>query len=59
MTVPVVSNRPAETGAVAAALALLLARILGVDDVDTVTALAIVIGFLPAGITWLVTLIKN
>ena len=47
-------NRPAETGAVASALALLIARLFGVDDVDTVTALAIVIGFVPSAITYVV-----
>lgn len=49
-------SRPAETGAVASALALLIARIAGVNDVDTVTAIAIVIGFIPAAVTWIVTL---
>lgn len=50
------TNRPAETTAAASALALLAARLLGVDDVDTVTALAIVIGGIPAVVTWLVEL---
>lgn len=45
---------PAETTAVAAALALLLGRLLGVDDVETVTALAVVIGFIPAVVTYIV-----
>lgn len=49
-------NRPAETIAGASAVALLLARALGVDDADTVTALAVVIGMIPAGVTWLVEL---
>lgn len=53
MTKNLPSRRPAETSAVAAALALLIARLLGVDDADTVTALAIVIGFVPAAVTWL------
>lgn len=51
-------SRPAETGGVAAAVALLISRLLGVDDVDTVVALGVVVGFVPAGITWLVTLIR-
>jgi hypothetical protein len=51
-----VKSRPAETTAVASALALLIARIAGVSDVDTVTAIAIVIGFIPAAVTWIVTL---
>ena len=48
------NNRPAETGGVAAAVALLVSRVLGVDDVDTLTALAVVIGFIPSAITWVV-----
>lgn len=48
-------NRPAETGGVAAALALLLARALGLSDADLIVALGIVIGFIPAGITWVVS----
>jgi hypothetical protein len=39
---------------VAAAATLLLVRLLGVDDPDTVVALAVVVGFVPAAITWLV-----
>jgi hypothetical protein len=50
-----VQRRPAESGAVASAVALLICRLLDVNDVDTVTALAIVIGFVPVMITWIVT----
>jgi hypothetical protein len=46
-----VASRPAETAGVASALALLIARLLGVDDADTIVALGIVIGFVPAGVT--------
>lgn len=52
-------NRPAETGGVAGAVALLVARGLGVSDVGLVTALAVVIGFVPAAITWLVNLLRK
>lgn len=48
------TSRPAETGGVAAAIALLIAHLLGVDDATTITALAVVIGFVPAAITWVV-----
>lgn len=48
-------TRPAETGGVAASLALLVCRLLGVDDADTIVALGIVIGFIPAAITWVVS----
>ena len=59
MGVPNPAERPAEFGGVAGALALLIARALGVDDVTTVTAIAIVIGFIPALITWIVVLVNN
>lgn len=47
-------RRPAETTAVAAALALLIAKALGLDDPDTLTALAVVIGFIPSVVTSIV-----
>lgn len=53
------TNRPAEAGGVAGGLALLIAHILGVNDVTTVVAIGTVIGFVPAGITWIVTLIRG
>lgn len=53
------TNRPAEWGAVAGAVALLISRAAGVDDADTVTAIAVVIGFIPAGITALVGLVRG
>lgn len=49
-----VEKRPAETGAIASAVALLVGRALGIDDVETVTAIAVVIGFVPAAITYAV-----
>lgn len=52
--IPDPRHRPAETGAAALAFAVLIARLLGVDDVDTVTAIAIVIAFVPGAITWIV-----
>lgn len=47
-------SRPAESFGVAGALSLLIARLLGVDDPDVIVSLAVVIGFLPAAVTWLV-----
>jgi hypothetical protein len=47
-------SRPAEVGGVAAAVAFLIARLLGVTDAATVTALGTVVGFIPAAITWAV-----
>lgn len=54
-----IRNRPAESGAVASAAALLIGRALGIDDVDTVTAIAVVIGFVPFAITWGVSLFRE
>jgi hypothetical protein len=55
----VIRRRPAETGGVAGALALLVAHTAGLDDPNLIVALATVIGFLPAALTWLVGLIRS
>ena len=55
----VFANRPAETGGVAAAAALLIARALGVTDSTTILSLAVVIGFVPAAITFVVELLRK
>src|SRR5438105_2345787 len=55
----IVGRRPSEAAGVAGSLALLLARAVGITDVDTIVALGVVIGFLPASVTWLVTLLRN
>ena len=52
-------NHPAESGGVAAALALLVAHFLGLTDVGLVVALGVVIGFVPAAITWTVNLVRG
>ena len=44
-------TRPAEWSAAAAALALLIVSLLGVDDTAVLTALGIVIGFIPTAVT--------
>lgn len=54
-----VQRRPAESAGVAGAAALLVAHLLGVTDATTITSLAVVLGFVPAGVTWLVTLIRR
>lgn len=55
--------RPAEWTAAAGAIALLIARGLGLHDADTITDIAIVIGFIPAAVTstvaWLRSLRKT
>lgn len=52
-------TRPAETTAAAAAIALLITKLLGVDDADVLVALGIVIGFIPAIVTWIVELVRG
>lgn len=52
-------RRPAETGGVASALALLLAYVFGVDDPGVIVAIGVVIGFVPAAITWCVELARG
>lgn len=54
-----VKARPAEAGGVAGYAALLIARAAGVTDADTILALAGVVAFAPAAITWFVTLIRS
>jgi hypothetical protein len=55
----IISRRPAESFGVGGAIALLVARLLGVNDADTILALAMVIGFVPSGITWLVDTVQR
>jgi len=52
-------RRPAETTAIASALALLICKLAGVDDPDVLVALGIVIGFIPAAVTWIVELSRR
>lgn len=43
----------------AGAVALLLAHALGVTDPDVYLALGVVVGFVPAAVTWIVTLARQ
>lgn len=52
-------SRPAETGGVAGAVAFLICYFAGVHDAGVLTALGVVLGFLPAAITWMVGLVKG
>jgi hypothetical protein len=52
-------QRPAEWTAVAAAVALLAGRAVGIDDADTITAIAIVIGFVPTVVTAIVEAVRE
>lgn len=47
-------KRPAEAGGVATSIGVLIARLFGVKDTVTTDALIVVIGFVPAAITWAV-----
>lgn len=51
--------RPAEWSAAAAALALLIVSLLGVDDPAILTALGVVIGFIPTAVTSIVEYIRK
>lgn len=56
----VVTQRPAEVGApVALVVARLVSHVLGVEDAETVWDIAIVLAFVPAAITWLVSTVRG
>lgn len=48
------TSRPAETAGVGAAVALLVGHLLGITDAATLTALGVVVGAVPAAVTWVV-----
>jgi hypothetical protein len=52
-------KRPAELGGVAGAVAILLAWALGVDNPAIIAALGVVVGFVPAAITWTVATVRK
>jgi uncharacterized YccA/Bax inhibitor family protein len=56
LPVEVVKERPAETGALASAIAVLIAYVIGLDDPAILAALTIVVGAIPGLITWIVTM---
>ena len=56
----IVQRRPAESATpVAMAASVIIADIVGVDNASTMAAIAIVVAFVPAAITWLVTTVKS
>lgn len=56
----VIKNHPAETAMpLATVLAALIARLLGVEDTDTILYLALVLSFIPAAVTWVVELVRK
>ena len=54
-----VGRRPAESGGVATAVAALIARAAGVRDPDTLTYLIIVVGAVPAAITFVISALRK
>lgn len=54
-----VQERPAEVSTGAAALAVLIAYFAGLDDPEVLVALAVVIGLVPASVTWLVNTLRR
>lgn len=56
----IVRRRPAETTSVAAAIAYLILYLLDrLDDPTLLVSLTVVIGFLPAAVTWLVGAVRK
>lgn len=54
------SRRPAETTSlVAGAVAFLVCRVAKIDDPTTLGAVTIVVGAIPAGVTWLVETVRR
>lgn len=53
------ATRPAEYGGAAGAVAVLIGHILGINDAGTLAALAMVVGFIPAAITWVVATFRR
>jgi hypothetical protein len=53
------SARPAETGGIGVAIAVLVAHLLGVTDATVITALAVVAGAIPAAITFVVATFRK
>jgi hypothetical protein len=52
-------RRPAELSAIAGSIAFLICYFAGVDDPGVLAALGAVIGFIPAMVTWIVTLVRG
>jgi len=58
--VSLAKDRPTETATpVVVAVAVLLAKLIGVDDPDTIFYMTIVLAFVPAAVTWLVVLLRK
>jgi hypothetical protein len=54
-----VKDRPAESGAaLAAAVAAIIAYAFDITDAGVIAALVLIVGFVPAAITWTVELVR-
>jgi hypothetical protein len=52
-------RRPAELSGLAGAVTILVAHLLGVTDPETIVAMGVIVGALPAAVTWAVELIRG
>jgi hypothetical protein len=58
--VEIAKTRPAETAMpVATVVSILIAKLCGVEDTDTIAYIAIVLSFIPAVVTWIVDLVRK
>jgi len=58
--IDIAKHRPAETAMpVATVVSILIAKLLGVEDTDTIAYIAIVLSFIPAVVTWIVDLVRK
>jgi hypothetical protein len=58
--VGLIKKRPAETAMpITTVLAILIAKLCGVEDTDTIAYLAIALSFIPAVVTWIVDLVRK
>jgi len=58
--VEIAKTRPAETAMpVTTVFAILISKIAGVEDTDTIAYIAIALSFVPAIVTWIVDLRRN
>jgi hypothetical protein len=56
----IIQRHPTEAAMpLATALAALIAAAIGVEDTDTILYLALVLSFIPAAVTWLVTTFRK
>ena len=58
--VELIKSRPAESAMpIATVLAALIAKLIGVEDTDTILYIALALSFVPAAVTWVVELMKR